>query len=162
MTAWKPLGDLDELLDLDGLARLCERAVPLVLRYTDWAVRALAELTAVACELSDSMLAEMERHRTADLGRSSNALIVMCQAEDTISTYPDLARKTRGNLAKLRELGYVPWGAGLATVAQGVKHPDFVHRLTPLAQDWCDAGLPFPSAPFVIWDKHVPLLGGAS
>jgi hypothetical protein len=83
-------------------------------------------------------------------------------AERTLDTYPELKRRTRHNLDQLRQLGHVPWGAGLATVVQGVQHPEFVPRLTPLARAWQHAGFRFPTAPFAVWHPHVPVLGGTS
>lgn len=144
--------------DLDEFAEETLRAVPRVQRYTDWAVAALADLTAIACELSDSKLHQME-HDRVQVAFGSIDRIAAGFAERTLDVYPELKRRTRHNLD---QLGHVPWGAGLATVVQGVKSPEFVPRLTPLVRAWQHAGFRFPLAPFVVWHPHVPILGGTS
>lgn len=146
--------------DVDDLVEMTRRAEPRVLRYTDWAVSALADLTAIACELSDSKLQEMERDRVA-VAYGSTHRIAKDSAERALGSYPDLEQRGRHNLRQLRELGAVPWGAGLATVAQGVQFPEFVPRLVPLARSWRQAGFRFPVAPFVVWHPHVPLTARA-
>jgi hypothetical protein len=158
MRPWDRLQDA--LGDLTEYAEETLRAVPRVQRYTEWAVPALADLTAIACELADTKLEQMEADRRLVWGWDGFG--AAWAAETTLDTYPELKRLTRHNLDQLRQFGYIPWGAGLATVVQGVKSPDFVPRLTPLARAWQHAGLRFPIAPFVVWHPHVPVLGAAS
>lgn len=145
--------------DLDEQVQFAQQAAPRVQLNTEWAVPALADLTAIACELSDSKLDQMERDRLPVWGY--NGLGAAWLAERTLDVYPELQRLTHHNLRHLQQLGYIPWGAGLAAVVQGVKDPEFVSRLTPLARAWQHAGFRFPVAPFTIWHPHVPILGSS-
>lgn len=149
----------DALGDIDAYAEELNQAAPAIQRYTTWAVQALSELTAVACELSPSKLDQME-HTFGD--GDSPRYGGVSSAFRCLRTYPELRRQTQGNIDWLRQLGHVPHGAGMAVVTQGVIHPHFAHKLRPLAVDWRNAGLPFPLAPFTIWSRHVPVLGGAA
>ncbi|MCA1224104.1 hypothetical protein [Streptomyces sp. 8L] len=124
-------------------------------QYLQWAYKALAAVTAYACELSDEELQALEADRRAHADvypagkrrtwspRYSAAKLVEHRSER-------IMRATQANMTQLRSFGIAARDAGLAVVAQGLIRDAAVVEY--LAGPWLRRGHVFPQHVRVSWD----------